>query len=214
MFSDIFYLSLAQSLPSPQSGNSHFYTLGEKWVSLALSPTAEEARPSLIILYFFLQKWSLVSSFSKLCHTMRRGDPGKFLLIHSNASKLFALLSAGISPLEISTSTNAVMLMNIYPSQCFFRWYCWKGLEIIHRILPVPQPMTRFINPIPQHTGGKYYSWVPWPMVLHPTAPTAALLFVDSCQILDVRKSQKQGMAYAALMVMSLRTFFIIIYIL
>lgn len=95
-------------------------------------------------------------------------------------------LSAEIFPLEILTFTKGLSSLGVFQSQCF------PGAP---RLMPrgarnssqVPVRSTAWPKvclPITQWTGGWDFFWVPWHMILDPTTPTEALLFMDRCQIL------------------------------
>lgn len=141
-----------QSLPFSQSWSSWFNFLdadGEKLVSLATSCTAGEAMHSLTTLPFPCERDSWPDSSTLHSTTLRKEwcwQNQVIPLTHSNASKFtffFFQWNAGTF-LEIWTSTKAFLSIDI----CLSPWsllsdHGWEGMELVHRLLPVPQPVLR-----------------------------------------------------------------------
>lgn len=55
-----------------------------------------------------------------------------------------------------------------------------------------------------QCTSGQDSSWVPWCMVLDPTAPTKSLLFMEGAKFLLLKGEYEWEMSYSAILLMSI----------
>ena len=122
-----------------------------------------------------------------------RYGSGKVPLTLSNASKLIFF-----SPLECwhFSSRNLDLCKGFLVCGCLpytqhspsvpLLW-SW-GAEFSSQAPAGSSDHTKFCLPITQCTDGQHSSWVLWYMVLDPTTPTEALLFIDVCQMLFVLK--------------------------
>ena len=69
-------------------------------------------------------------------------------------------------------------LNHVYLSNSAFSRRCgWRCLRLVHRLLPVTQPMLRSVCLLPNAQGWDSHR-VPWPMVLDLTGPTGSFLFI------------------------------------
>lgn len=109
------------------------WVLQEKWVSLIASCTGRKAKCLLTALSFPPQMDSPASSFTQLCHFKGRGSCffySKFLKTWTSTK---ALLSVGICQAGV---------FQVFPD------HSCEGLEPMHRLLLIPQPILEFVYPI------------------------------------------------------------------
>lgn len=147
------------------------------------------------------------------------GDKSKTVLNHSNASKFafcycfcFCFLlwqSAGTFPLEIWTSTDALLSMSNWLSHCSpGDPRLWAKRDWSKFIAAAESTYgTEFNLPIAWYQDRQDSSRVPWYIMLDPTAPSKALLSVDGCQVFAVgSEGKKCGTSYVSMMLPSLLT--------
>lgn len=88
---------------------------------------------------------------------------------------------AWIATQEGSTSAHSLSSVGICPRQ-HSRFSCHSQEGHVHSSFSFAS-LTKVCLLITKYTGGQKSSCIPWCMVLDPTTPTQALLFVDGCLI-------------------------------
>lgn len=184
LFSENFIYCLPNILPSPshRAPSLGLWMLGEKWVSGSI-PYSWRSQGLIHQVSLFPEEEmpdQKVSFSYKLCHLGGGVMQAKASCsTHSNFSKFIFFFSYRVLELLLWKPGLPQKLscppVGDCPSQCSpgAPDHCQEGLELVHRLLKVPQLVLRSVSLLPDTWVGKALSG--WHIVLNPPTPTESL---------------------------------------